>query len=138
MTVKHTGYTPGPWTVRLSDSIAADGEQPFAFIGVTEGKDSGYRTFEKHVAQIMGWGFDYDKDEEQQANARLIADAPRLAERVERLETILRRAAIDLENRARVTAKGKRLHLPWTSELLSDIRAILASTEAAERIAEGK
>lgn len=68
--MKHTGFTPGPWRLDERDG-------------------GGYRVTasEEHVTFLDSTRYvDRRPDEEAEANARLIADAPRLAERAEKLE----------------------------------------------------
>lgn len=72
---KYQGHTPGPWQTWNDGVKAANGEivaQVF--------------TVDADHAKRYGMG-------ESDANARLIADAPRLATRVERLEAALRGCA---------------------------------------------
>jgi len=63
-------HTPGPWEIKLS----RDDEGTLCHIGTPDK----IARCGQHVCQINGWGFDYDADKEQQANARLIAAAPDL------------------------------------------------------------
>ena len=68
-------HTPGPWEIKLS----RDDEGTLCHIGTPDK----IARCGQHVCQINGWGFDYDADKEQQANARLIAAAPDMLEALE-------------------------------------------------------
>jgi len=69
---KYDGHTPGPWTY-IDDGIAYDSE---------------IVTIKGVIAEIKDT-YDGLPEHEFLANARLIADAPMLAARVERLEALL-------------------------------------------------
>ena len=70
---KYDGHTPGPWTY-IDDGIAYDSE---------------IVTIKGVIAEIKDT-YDGLPEHEFLANARLIADAPMLAARVERLEAALK------------------------------------------------
>lgn len=109
--MKHEGYTPGPWAI--GGSMISNGKETIALMlrrpAVYGGKR--YETRDTD-AEAPETGKITD------ANARLIADAPRLAERVERLEACL--VEIDEETRLSI-APAKSL-----SVIHEIIRAILA------------
>jgi hypothetical protein len=77
--MKHTGYTPGPWLI-IPDSWPPDIRSKYAFVAEVS-------------VPLDPVAADKSRLDTIEANARLIADAPRLAERVERLEAILRGCA---------------------------------------------
>ena len=97
--MKHEGFTPGPWRVSLSDYPKNTGT-----MYVRAGEDA--------VATVH-------KLNERRANAELIADAPRLAARVERLEAALRAACEVIPMR----------HMADHNGIGAQIRAALAEKE---------
>jgi hypothetical protein len=74
------GHTPGPWHVVVerdkdeSETLGFNWHN--AYVGTHPTNPRGGQ----HVCRILGWGADYTRDEEQQANASLIAAAPMLLE----------------------------------------------------------
>lgn len=70
--MKHEGYTPGPWEV-LNNYVKKVGGAVIA----TTARNDALCNFEAEVASL-----------EDAANTLLIADAPRLAEEVERLRAV--------------------------------------------------
>jgi len=72
---KHATHTPGPWVVGSN---------------VTAGnKLEGCSIFAEKIKDQIGW-MRFDLDEENHANARLIAAAPELLEQCKHLEKIIR------------------------------------------------
>ena len=72
---KHATHTPGPWVV--GSNITAGN------------KLEGCSIFAEKIKDQIGW-MRFDLDEENHANARLIAAAPELLEQCKHLEKIIR------------------------------------------------
>jgi len=83
-------HTPGPWEIKLS----RDDEGTLCHIGTPDK----IARCGQHVCQINGWGFDYDADKEQQANARLIAAAPDLLAACKRISEAFKNAPHETQN----------------------------------------
>lgn len=90
---KHEGFTPGPWKV---SPVVCDGNFVYARIG-PKGRGSiaysGVYGPKKQNAMLS--------EAEAEANARLIADAPRLYAENQRLRDVMRRVAYGLAVDAR-------------------------------------
>lgn len=99
--MRHEGYTPGPWTCEDGRSIKTP--HGTFFLSYFTEKGTGITSFPNYA--------------ELDRNAHFIADAPRLAERVETLEALLS-AAVDMDEQGGI---GPKLH--------DEIRAILVETE---------
>jgi hypothetical protein len=78
--MKHTGHTPGPW-----ETVNIQGQLYVRRVGAEKGIGSVCRIIKTHDGADFAWT----------ANARLLKDAPRLAERVEKLERFVRFALTD-------------------------------------------
>ena len=100
---KHATHTPGPWVVGSN---------------VTAGnKLEGCSIFAEKIKDQIGW-MRFDLDEENHANARLIAAAPELHAQALVLERLLTELAMQGET--------------GTDEALEEVRAVLAQVDGGE------
>lgn len=110
--MKHTGYTPGPWLAATKDNLDTDGAGVFAH-------NKAGLPYYIALCRYMGSG----DPSRAIANARLIADAPRLAEENEKLRGIL----VLILDAATHQATG------WSMEDIADeCKAALAGREAGK------
>lgn len=100
--MKHTGYTPGPW----SADQRASGDW--------------FVRPDRWLSSVAQCGHDGDSE----ANARLIADAPRLAERREKLEAWVAEAFAWCGSGE---APKDRMEPTLGSDLVARARALLAA-----------
>lgn len=128
--MKHKGYTPGTWHSTLVESPSTEnGNTEWYRVGgdITAEQPAGMHagghvSVGRVICDVRGRGprFNDPFTCDAEANARLIADAPRLAERVEKLEAALRAV------------------IAWTEDVPTDINDDTIIGNARAVLAEGK